>query len=108
MSFKLVSDEAREGKRHGFLKICVFSAGVILAGFVGVSIFSSVQKINASNKEYETYLAATNAMEENNASIERYLEDNANMDEYIEGIARDKLDFATPDERVYYIVPSST
>ena len=29
------------------------------------------------------------------------------MDEYIEDMARTKLDFAMPDERVYYVVPDS-
>ena len=46
-------------------------------------------------------------MQDSNAKISRYLEENADMDDYIEDMARDKLDYARPDERVYYVVPDS-
>ena len=61
-------------------------------------------QINEYNAQYDELLEKT--LEEN-AEISRYLEDNANLDEYIENIAREKLDFANPDERIYYIIPSS-
>ncbi len=108
MSFKLVSNEARDGgRKNGFVKICAYVAGTILIGFIVFSIVSTNIKINNSKNEYNELVAQTNAVLEDNASIERYLGENADMDDYIEEIARDKLDFATPDERVYYIVPSS-
>ena len=108
MSFRLKSAEVLEStKRNGFIKICAYIAGTIIIGFIVFSVISSNMKINDSKTQYEALVAQTNAVLENNASIERYLDEDANMDEYIEERARDKLDFATPDERVYYIVPSS-
>lgn len=108
MSFRLRSEEARDGgRKNGFVKICAYIAGTILIGFIVFSIVSTNIKINESKKQYNDLVAQTNTVLEDNASIERYLGEDANMDEYIEEIARDKLDFATPDERVYYIVPSS-
>ncbi|MBP1543544.1 MAG: septum formation initiator family protein [Oscillospiraceae bacterium] len=84
-----------------------YIAGIILIGFIVFSIISTNMKINESKAQYNELVTQTNNVLEENASIERYLGEDANMDQYIEDIARDKLDFATPDERVYYIVPSS-
>ncbi len=106
MSLKLKSEEARENKNHGFVKILVYVAGSILIGFIAFSIITTKIQINEDKQKYNELLQQTQVVEEENASIERYLDDNANMDEYIEEIARDKLNFANPDERVYYIVPS--
>lgn len=108
MSFKLRSGEIRENtSKNGFVKICAYAAGTIIIGFIVFSIINTNMKINESKTRYEELVAQTNAVLEDNASIERYLGEDADMDEYIEEIARDKLDFAAPDERVYYIVPSS-
>ncbi|MBQ8195347.1 MAG: septum formation initiator family protein [Oscillospiraceae bacterium] len=70
------------------------------------SIITTNMQINEDKQKYEELLQQTEAVEEENASIERYLVDGADMDEYIEAMARDKLNYANPDERVYYIVPS--
>lgn len=108
MSFKLRSDEVREAKsRNGLVKIFAYIAGTILIGFIVFSVITTNAKINENKLKYEELVSQTNAVLEENASIERYLHDDANMDGYIEEIARDKLDFANPDERVYYIVPSA-
>ena len=108
MSFKLRSDEVRETSgRNGLVKIFAYVAGTILIGFIIFSIITTNTKINDNKLQYEELVSQTNAVLEENASIERYLHDDANMDGYIEEIARDKLDFANPDERVYYIVPSA-
>lgn len=108
MSFKLRSDEVREAAgRNGLVKIFAYIAGTILIGFIVFSIITTNSKINDNKLQYEELVSQTNAVLEENASIERYLHDDANMDGYIEEIARDKLDFANPDERVYYIVPSA-
>lgn len=108
MSFRLVSGEVKEpSKRNGLVRMSAYIAGVILIGFIVFSIISTNMKINESKAQYNELVTQTNNVLEENASIERYLGEDANMDQYIEDIARDKLDFATPDERVYYIVPSS-
>ncbi len=106
MSFKLRSEEAREKKPHGFVKTLVYIAGTILVGFIVFSVISTNMQINEDKQKYEELVQQIDAVNEENASIQRYLEAGANMDEYIEEIARDKLNFANPDERVYYIVPS--
>ncbi len=106
MSLKLKSEEARETKKHGFVRVLVYIAGSILVGFVIFSIFTTNRQIKENEQKYYELLQQTKFVQEENASIERYLDDNANMDEYIEEIARDKLNYANPDERVYYIVPS--
>ena len=108
MSLKLRLDEARENvSNHGFLKILASVACLILVGFIVFSIISTNMQINANKQKYEELIAQTNAVMEENASISRFLDDGADMDQYIEEIARDKLDFANPDERVYYIVPAA-
>lgn len=107
MSLMLKSTEANERKNGGFVRILVYIAGTILIGFIVFSIISTNIQINENKQKYQQLVDQTDIVLEENASIERYLGDDANMDEYIEEIARDKLDFANPDERVYYIVPSS-
>ena len=100
MSLKLRSDEASiPRRRSGFVRVAAFSAFIIIGLFVVVSIVSSNMKINDYQKQYDDLVAQT--------EIRRYLDEDADMSEYIENMARDKLDFARPDERVYYIVPDS-
>ena len=106
MSFKLRSEEVSEKKNHGFIKTLAYIACSILVGFIVFSVVTTNIQINENKQKYEELLKETELVEEKNASIERYLDEDANMDEYIEEIARDKLNFANPDERVYYIVPS--
>jgi len=108
MSLKQRSLEAREKlKNHGFIKIFGTIACTILAGFIIFSIITTNVRINENKKKYDELVAQTEMVLENNASISRYLEDGADMDQYIEEIARDKLNFAYPDECVYYIVPDA-
>ncbi len=107
MSFMLKSTEVNEKKNGGFVKILVYLALAILAGFIVFSIITSNMQINENKIRYQQLVDQTDIVLEENASIERYLGDDANMDEYIEEMARNKLDYANPDERVYYIVPSS-
>ncbi len=96
-----------EPKRHGFVSFLAGTAVVVLAIFIAYSIISDNIKIREYSEQYEDLVDQTNSVLEENAQINRYLEDDANLDEYIEDIARDKLDFANPDERIFYIVPSS-
>ena len=95
MSLRLRSYEATTPRRkHSILKMLAFTAGIMVAVFVVVSIVSDL-------------VAQTSAVEDSNDEIRRYLDEDADMDEYIEDMARSKLDFAMPDERVYYVVPDS-
>lgn len=108
MSLKLRSDEATTpGKKHSILRLLALTAGVLVAIFVVVSIVSTNITINNYEQQYEDLVAQTSAMEDSNDEIRRYLDENVDLDEYIEDMARNKLDFAKPDERVYYVVPDS-
>ncbi len=107
MSFMLKSTEVNEKKNSSFVKVLVYIAGTILIGFIVFSIITTNIQINENKQRYQQLVDQTDIILEENASIERYLGDDANMDQYIEEMARDKLDYANPDERVYYIVPSS-
>lgn len=108
MSFRLRSEEATMPKRrNGLIRLVAFAAGILLAVFVVVSIVSSNIKINEYESQYNDLVAQTEAVKDSNDEIRRYLDEGADMDEYIEDMARDKLDYARPDERVYYVVPDS-
>lgn len=107
MSLKLRSGEAVEkDSRHVPMRILVFLAGIIFITFIVYSIISDNVKAREYSQKYDELVEQTNAVLEENEQISRYLDDDANLDEYIEQIAREKLDFANPDERIYYIVPS--
>lgn len=56
-------------------------------------------------ERYDQLLAETNAIEAKNEQINGYLQNDENLDDYITDIARDKLDYANADERIYYVVP---
>lgn len=104
----LRSQEAHENKkRHRFVSFLAGTAVVVAAVFVAYRIVDDNIKIREYNEQYQELLEQTNLTLEANAEISRYLDDDANLDEYIEEIAREKLDFANPDERIYYIIPSS-
>lgn len=108
MSSMLRSREATMPKnRSGIITIAAFAAGVLLAGYAVFSIVSSNIKINEYEQQYNELLAQTEAVNDSNDEISRYLEEGADMDKYIEDMARNKLDYARPDERVYYVVPDS-
>jgi cell division protein FtsB len=84
-----------------------YVAVIVLAIYTAYSIISDNIAISEYNEKYKDLAEKTETVLESNAEISRYLEDDANLDEYIEDMAREKLDFANPDERIYYIVPSS-
>ena len=108
MSFVPRSKEATmPKKRGGLIRIAAFAAGILLAGYAVFSIVSSNIKINEYEQQYNELVAQTQAVQDSNDEISRYLEEGADMDKYISDMARNKLDYARPDERVYYVVPDS-
>jgi cell division protein FtsL len=78
------------------LKICIFAfvayAAVLLIN-MQVNLAERKQQLNDLQIRHEVQRIA-------NKELERQLEDGANQ-EYIERIAREKLDYVAPDERVY-------
>ncbi len=108
MSLKLKSQEAREVKhnKYGFVRLLACAAILVTAVYVVVSIISSKISIRDNMEKYDELVAQTNAVKEDNERISGYLENDSNLDEYIENIARERLDYANADERIYYIIPS--
>ena len=90
-------------KRKASLKskgILAKSVLVLLAGYFIFSIFST--RIDIANKkaEYEALKEKTDALEITNEEYKTLLE-TCGTDSYIERIAREKLDYVYPNERVY-------
>lgn len=68
--------------------------------------FISIQvEIAQKNEELAKLTAQVTEVENENKMLSRYSEDKYKV-EYIETIARDKLGYAKPEERIYYIVPA--
>lgn len=108
MSLKQVSVKARDNtKRHGIVHFLAAIALSVVAVYVVYSIVNNSIQIRESQQKYEELKALTESIEEENEHIQTYLEDDANLDKYIEDMARDKLDFANSDERIYYVIPAS-
>lgn len=106
MLLKQKSEKAHERRRHGLVRILAFAAIVITVVFVGYTIISDNIKIRENKERLKELTEQTNAMKAKNEQITGYLENDKNLEEYIEGIARDKLDFANGDERIFYVIPA--
>ncbi len=105
MSLRLSSREARKNeKRFSFIKIIAGAAVLIALVFVVYTVVKNGIIIKEKTKQYEDLAAQTNEINQKNAQINGYL-NGENLDEYIENIARDKFDYANPDERIYYVIP---
>ena len=79
----------------------------VLCVYVAYSIISDNMLIKDYQAQCDSLDSEIQAVEEANAEIDRYLQDDADLDDYIENIAREKFDYAKPDERIFYIVPSA-
>lgn len=107
MSLKRRSEKARENTpRHGFVRILAFAAMIVTVIFVGYTIISDNIQIRNNNERLRQLTIETDAMKARNEQITGYLENDKNLEAYIEEVARDKLDFANGDERIYYVVPA--
>ena len=107
MSSKQGSKKAREkSNNHGLVGILAFAAVVVMIVYVGFSIISNNIQIRNNKQQLKELTEQTNAVKARNEQISGYLENNNNLAAYIEEIARDKLDFANSDERIFYVIPS--
>ena len=61
--------------------------------------------IAQKNEELAKLTAQVAEVENENKMLSRYSDEQYKV-EYIETIARDKLGYAKPEERIYYIVPA--
>lgn len=94
-------------KKHRLFRLLVGAALLVVAVFVVYVLISDMMQIQKDTETYNKLVNQTNAVNEENAQITNYLENDANLKEYIEEIAREKLDYANPDERIYYVVPAA-
>lgn len=107
MSLKRKSQEAHEKKKQRGPVYFLASVAILL--FAGFAVFAVVRdqiSIRENMQKYNELVAQTNEINENNEQITAYLEDEEKLKEYIENMARDKLDYANPDERIYYVIPA--
>jgi len=94
-------------KRHGFVRILAVAALSVIAVYVVYSIINDSIDIRENERQYEELKNQTESVEEQNEQIQAYLNDDTYLDKYIEEMARDKLDYANSDERIYYVIPAS-
>lgn len=106
MLFAQKSEKAHEKRRHGLVKILAFTAIIITAVFVGYTIISDNIKIREYKQQLNELTEQTNTVTARNEQLTGFLENPQKLEEYIEMIARDKLDFANGDERIFYVVPA--
>ena len=79
---------------------------LVVALVVCVYNFISIQvEIAEKNEELSNLTSPVEEVENENKLLGRYSLEEYKI-EYIETIARDKLGYAKPEERIYYIVPA--
>lgn len=96
--------KAKSGK---FNKVMLILAPLLITALlICVYNFISIQvEISQKKEELAKLTAQVTEVENDNKMLGRYSEDSYKV-EYIETIARDKLGYAKPEERIYYIVPA--
>ena len=96
--------KAKSGK---FNKVMLILAPLLITALV-ICVYNliSIQvEISQKKEELAKLTAQVTEVENDNKMLGRYSEDSYKV-EYIETIARDKLGYAKPEERIYYIVPA--
>lgn len=83
-----------------FMLALIVLLGIAVYGFVSMQL-----ELAQKNSELASLQAQRAKIESENRLLRRYSEDDYKVD-YIEKIARDKLGYALPEERIYYIVPT--
>lgn len=107
MPLKQRSQEAHEKKKpRGPVHFLASIAILLFAGFAVFAVVRDQISIRENMQKYNELVSKTNEVNENNEQITAYLEDEDKLKEYIENMARDKLDYANPDERIYYVIPA--
>lgn len=107
MLLKPKSPKVRENThKHRLIRVLAATAVIVTVIFVGYRIITDNIQIKNNNRRLEELTAQTNAVKAENEQITGYLENNKNLETYIEKIARDRLDYANPDERIYYFIPA--
>lgn len=98
----------KKTKGGGLVRILAYAALAVMVVYVGFSIISNNIQIRNNKQQLKELTEQTNAMKARNEQITGYLENNKNLEAYIEEIARDKLDFANSDEKIFYVIPAGS
>ncbi|MEG0545964.1 MAG: septum formation initiator family protein [Oscillospiraceae bacterium] len=79
------------------LSLCL----LLVAGYFVISLVKSNIEIKEKNAEAENIKAQYEQQVADNARLQEVV-DGGNQQEYIERVAREKLGYVMPDEKVYY------
>lgn len=90
-------------KHESFITYIVLT---LIVGYAAFLLISTQTEISQKQNQYENLHTQLTDIETVNDQLERYTEEE-NRAEYMEEVARDKLDYAHPRERIYYIIPTS-
>ncbi|MDR2558466.1 MAG: septum formation initiator family protein [Oscillospiraceae bacterium] len=96
--------QPRSAKRETFIPYFIF---LLIVGYAVFLLISTQVEIQEKRGEYEALSARLTEVRAANEQLERYLRSEEYLAEYMEMIARGKLSYAHPRERIYYILPSS-
>ncbi|MDR2532995.1 MAG: septum formation initiator family protein [Oscillospiraceae bacterium] len=96
--------QLRSGKRESFVPYLIL---LIIAAYAVFLLISTHVEIQEKRNEYEVLNVRLTEVRAANEQLERYLKTDEYIAEYMESIARGKLSYAHPRERIYYIMPSS-
>lgn len=94
-----------EKKKHNHSFILGFFLVVLCASFV-ISLITIHKQISDTKQEIATVDSANEEQKAENAKLRKSI-DSGEIDEYVEEIARDKLGYVMPGERVYYDVSAN-
>jgi cell division protein FtsB len=96
--------QARPVKRESFIPYFIF---VLIALYALHLLISTRTEIREKESELEAIQVRLSEVHAANEQLERFLRADEYLAEYMESIARGRLSFAHPRERIYYIMPSS-
>ena len=91
-------------KRESFIPYLIF---VFIALYAMHLLISTRTEIRDKQNELEAIQLRLSEVRTANEQLERYLSSDEYLAEYMEAIARGRLSYAHPRERIFYIMPSS-
>lgn len=91
---------ARRRRRFRFGYVFLSLAVIAFIGYVGVTLVGQQMQINSQQARLGAVKAQTNAQLAQNDQIKRLLSAR-NSDQFAENVARDKLDYVKPGERIF-------
>ena len=99
------SKKQRPAKRES--RVLPIAILLIIASYAIYLLVSAQVEIRDKRNELDQIEARLFEVRTANAELERYLSNDDYLDDYMELIARGRLSYAHPRERIYFIMPSS-